>query len=58
VVPEWEPLAAVTAVAAAAERIRVGTLVLDAGLRDPVLITADVRFESGADHPTIGQTIL
>lgn len=37
VVPQWEPMTAVTAVAAATERIRVGTLVLDAGLRDPVL---------------------
>jgi probable F420-dependent oxidoreductase len=37
VVPQWEPLTAVAAVAAATERIRVGTLVLDAGLRDPVL---------------------
>jgi probable F420-dependent oxidoreductase len=37
VVPQWEPMTAVAAVAAATERIRVGTLVLDAGLRDPVL---------------------
>ncbi|HEX3839321.1 MAG TPA: TIGR03621 family F420-dependent LLM class oxidoreductase [Acidimicrobiales bacterium] len=37
VVPQWEPLTAVAAVAAATQRIRVGTLVLDAGLRDPVL---------------------
>jgi len=37
VVPQWEPMTAVAAVAAATDRIRVGTLVLDAGLRDPVL---------------------
>jgi alkanesulfonate monooxygenase SsuD/methylene tetrahydromethanopterin reductase-like flavin-dependent oxidoreductase (luciferase family) len=37
VVPQWEPMVAVGAVAAVTERIRVGTLVLDAGLRDPVL---------------------
>ena len=37
VVPQWEPMTAVAAVAAATERIRLSTLVLDAGLRDPVL---------------------
>ena len=37
VVPQWEPLTAVAAVATASERIRVGTVVLDAGLRDPAL---------------------
>jgi probable F420-dependent oxidoreductase len=37
VVPQWEPLAAVAAVAAVTESIKVGTLVLDMGLRNPVL---------------------
>jgi probable F420-dependent oxidoreductase len=37
VVPQWEPIAALAAVAAATDSIRVGTLVLDMGLRNPVL---------------------
>jgi probable F420-dependent oxidoreductase len=37
VVPQWEPIAALAAVAAVTERIHVGTLVLDNGLRNPVL---------------------
>lgn len=37
VVPQWEPVAALGAIAAVTERIRVGTLVLDTALRDPVL---------------------
>lgn|GEM_PF-5754244 len=37
VVPQWEPLAGVAAVAAATRTLRVGTLVLDMGLREPVL---------------------
>jgi probable F420-dependent oxidoreductase len=37
VVPQWEPIAALGAVAAVTERIHVGSLVLDNGLRNPVL---------------------
>jgi alkanesulfonate monooxygenase SsuD/methylene tetrahydromethanopterin reductase-like flavin-dependent oxidoreductase (luciferase family) len=37
VVPQWEPLAALAAVAAVTDTIAVGTLVLDTGLRNPVL---------------------
>ena len=37
VVPQWEPTAALGAVAAITDSIRVGTLVLDMGLRNPVL---------------------
>jgi probable F420-dependent oxidoreductase len=37
VVPQWEPLAGLAAVAAVTDRLRVGPLVLDMGLRDPVL---------------------
>src|SRR2546421_3639200 len=37
VVPQWEPVAALGAIAAVTERLRVGTLVLDTGLREPVL---------------------
>jgi probable F420-dependent oxidoreductase len=37
VVPQWEPMAALGAVAAITDSIRVGTLVLDMGLRNPVL---------------------
>jgi probable F420-dependent oxidoreductase len=37
VVPQWEPIAALGAVAAATDQLRVGTLVLDAALRNPVL---------------------
>ena len=37
VVPQWEPLAGLGALAAATERVDVGSLVLDMGLRDPVL---------------------
>ncbi|HEX3566876.1 MAG TPA: TIGR03621 family F420-dependent LLM class oxidoreductase [Acidimicrobiales bacterium] len=37
VVPQWEPLAGLGALAAVTERISVGSLVLDMGLRDPVL---------------------
>ncbi len=37
VVPQWEPLAGLSAVAAVTERLSVGTLVLDMGLREPVL---------------------
>ena len=37
VVPQWEPLTALAAVAGVTERIHVGTLVLDNGLRTPVL---------------------
>src|SRR5947199_8759174 len=33
VVPQWEPIAALAAVAGVTERIRVGTLVVDNGLR-------------------------
>lgn len=38
VVPQWEPLSGLSAIAAATDRIAVGTLVLDTGLRNPVLI--------------------
>ncbi|MCC5953451.1 MAG: TIGR03621 family F420-dependent LLM class oxidoreductase [Acidimicrobiia bacterium] len=34
--PQWDPVAAVATVAAVTERIRVGTLVLNAALRNPV----------------------
>lgn len=37
VVPQWEPMAALAAVAAVTDSIRLGTLVLDMGLRNPVL---------------------
>jgi probable F420-dependent oxidoreductase len=37
VVPQWEPMAALAAVAAVTESIKLGTLVLDMGLRNPVL---------------------
>ncbi len=37
VVPQWEPIAALAAIAAVTERIHVGTLVLDNGVRSPVL---------------------
>ncbi|HEX3948137.1 MAG TPA: TIGR03621 family F420-dependent LLM class oxidoreductase [Acidimicrobiales bacterium] len=37
VVPQWEPLAGLSALAAVTDRLRVGSLVLDMGLRDPVL---------------------
>lgn len=37
VVPQWEPLTALAAVAAVTETVRVGTLVLDMALRNPVL---------------------
>jgi probable F420-dependent oxidoreductase len=37
VVPQWEPIAALAAIAAVTERIHVGSLVLDNGLRNPVL---------------------
>lgn len=37
VVPQWEPLAALAAVAAVTDTIAMGTLVLDMGLRNPVL---------------------
>lgn len=37
VVPQWEPIAALAAVAAVTERIHVGSLVLDNALRQPVL---------------------
>ena len=37
VVPQWEPIAALAAVAGVTERIHVGSLVLDNGLRNPVL---------------------
>jgi probable F420-dependent oxidoreductase len=37
VVPQWEPLTALGAVAAVTETVRVGTLVLDMALRNPVL---------------------
>jgi probable F420-dependent oxidoreductase len=37
VVPQWEPFAALAAIAAVTERIRVGTLVADNGLRNPVM---------------------
>jgi alkanesulfonate monooxygenase SsuD/methylene tetrahydromethanopterin reductase-like flavin-dependent oxidoreductase (luciferase family) len=37
VVPQWEPLAALAAVASVTERIAVGSLVLDMALRNPVL---------------------
>src|SRR5262245_65541841 len=56
VVPQWEPMAALAAVAAVTEQIRVGTLVLDNGLRNPVLTAkaaatlhrlSDGRFELG-----------
>ncbi len=37
VVPQWEPLSALSAVAAVTDRIGLGTLVLDTGLRNPVV---------------------
>jgi probable F420-dependent oxidoreductase len=37
IVPQWEPVAALGAVSAVTDRLRVGTLVLDAALRNPVL---------------------
>jgi probable F420-dependent oxidoreductase len=37
VVPQWEPLTALAAIAAVTERIGLGTLVLDIGLRNPVV---------------------
>lgn len=37
VVPQWEPMAGLAALAAATSTLRVGSLVLDMGLRDPVL---------------------
>lgn len=37
VVPQWEPLAALAAVAAVTESVAVGSLVLDTALRNPVL---------------------
>lgn len=37
VVPQWEPIAALAAIAAVTERIHVGSLVLDNALRNPVL---------------------
>jgi len=37
VVPQWEPLTALAAIAAVTERIHVGTLVLDNGVRSPVV---------------------
>ena len=37
VVPQWEPFTGLSAIAAVTERIGIGTLVLDAPLRDPVL---------------------
>ncbi|MGH9091184.1 MAG: LLM class flavin-dependent oxidoreductase [Acidimicrobiales bacterium] len=37
VVPQWEPLSGLAAIAGATATLRVGTLVLDMGLRDPVL---------------------
>jgi probable F420-dependent oxidoreductase len=37
VVPQWDPLAGLSAIAAVTERIGLGTLVLDAGRRNPVL---------------------
>lgn len=37
VVPQWEPLSGLSAIAATTGSLRVGTLVLDMGLRDPVL---------------------
>lgn len=36
--PQWDPIAAVAAVAAATERIRAGTLVLDAALHNPATL--------------------
>ena len=37
VVPQWEPVAGLSAIAAVTEELRVGPLVLDMGLRDPAL---------------------
>ena len=37
VVPQWEPLAALSAIAAVTDRIGLGTLVLDTALRNPVV---------------------
>jgi probable F420-dependent oxidoreductase len=37
VVPQWEPMSGLAAIAAATSTLRVGSLVLDMGLRDPVL---------------------
>jgi probable F420-dependent oxidoreductase len=37
VVPQWEPVAGLSAIAAVTDRLRVGPLVLDMGLRDAVL---------------------
>lgn len=38
VVPQWDPLAGAAAIAAVTEHVRVGPLVLDMGLRNPVLV--------------------
>lgn len=37
VVPQWDPLAGLAAIAAVTKQLRVGTLVLDMALRNPVL---------------------
>lgn len=38
VVPQWDPFAGLAAVAAVTDRLRVGTLVVDTGVRNPVLV--------------------
>lgn len=38
VVPQWEPIAALGAIAAVTDELRPGTLVLDMALRNPVLV--------------------
>ena len=38
VVPQWDPFVGLSAMAAVTERIRLGTLVLDMALRNPVLV--------------------
>ncbi len=64
VVPQWEPTAALAAVAAVTDSIRLGTLVLDMGLRNPVLtakaaatleVLSDSRLELGLGAGYVAQ---